>query len=61
MPVALYLYIEDVDAAYQRALQVGATSLMEPADQDDGDRRSGVQDTMGNMWFLAKHLRGAQT
>jgi PhnB protein len=56
MPAALYLYIDDVDAAYQRALQTGATSMMEPADQDDGDRRSGVQDPFGNMWFLARHL-----
>jgi PhnB protein len=55
-PAALYLYIEDVDAAYQRALQAGATTMMEPTDEDDGDRRGGVQDPFGNMWFLARHL-----
>jgi PhnB protein len=56
MPAALYLYLDDVDATYQRALQAGATSMMEPTDEDDGDRRGGVQDPFGNMWFLARHL-----
>jgi PhnB protein len=57
MPAALYLYLDDVDAVYQRALQAGATTLMEPSDEEDGDRRGGVQDPFGNMWFLARHLR----
>jgi PhnB protein len=56
MPAALYVYLDDVDAAYQRALDAGATSLMQPSDEDDGDRRGGVQDPFGNMWFLARHL-----
>jgi PhnB protein len=60
MPAALYLYVDDVDATYQRALQAGATTLMEPTDEEDGDRRGGVQDAFGNMWFLARHLRNAQ-
>lgn len=58
VPGALYMYIEDVDATYKRALQAGATTIMEPTDEDDGDRRGGVQDPFGNMWFLARHLRG---
>jgi PhnB protein len=57
MPFALYLYVDDVDATYQRALQAGAASIMEPSDEDDGDRRGGVHDPFGNMWFLARHLR----
>jgi PhnB protein len=32
MPAMLYLYVEDVDAVYQRALDAGATSLREPID-----------------------------
>ena len=42
MPAMLHLYVEDVDAVYQQALQAGAISLREPADQPDGDRRGGV-------------------
>jgi uncharacterized glyoxalase superfamily protein PhnB len=55
MPGSLYLYVHDTDAVYQRALQAGATSLMEPADQFYGDRSAGVQDLVGNMWWIATH------
>ncbi|MFP4438806.1 MAG: VOC family protein [Chloroflexaceae bacterium] len=56
MPAALYVYVEDVDAVYQRALAAGATTLMEPSDEADGDRRGGVQDPFGNQWFIARHI-----
>jgi uncharacterized glyoxalase superfamily protein PhnB len=51
-PGSIHLYVEDVDAAYQRALQAGATSLYAPMDQPYGDRDCGVQDVGGNQWFL---------
>src|ERR1700756_317853 len=54
--VMLYLYVPDVDAAYQKALKAGATSLMEPADQFYGDRSGGVKDVAGNQWYLGKHI-----
>ena len=53
MPAMIYLYLEDVDAAYKRALEAGATSLMEPADQFYGDRSGGVKDAFGNFWWVA--------
>jgi PhnB protein len=53
MPAAIYLYVKDVDDTFNRALEAGATSLMEPADQFYGDRSGGVKDAFGNMWFLA--------
>lgn len=53
MPAMLYLYVEDVDAAYRRALDAGAKAVMEPADQFYGDRNGGVQDPSGNLWWLA--------
>jgi uncharacterized glyoxalase superfamily protein PhnB len=55
MPSSLYLYVRDTDAVYQRALQAGATSLMEPADQFYGDRSAGVKDAVGNQWWIATH------
>jgi PhnB protein len=55
-PAALYVYVEDTDAAYQRGLAAGATSLQEPADQFYGDRTAGVRDTFGNQWFIGTHL-----
>jgi PhnB protein len=55
-PVMLYLYVPNVDAAYQRALKAGATSVMEPADQFYGDRSGGVKDAAGNQWFFGTHI-----
>jgi PhnB protein len=55
MPGSIYLYVNDADAVYQRALQAGATSLMEPADQFYGDRSGGVKDAVGNQWWIATH------
>jgi PhnB protein len=56
MPAMLYLYVADVDAAYHRAIQAGATSLAEPANQFYGDRHGGVQDPSGNQWWIATHI-----
>ena len=47
--------MKDADATYKRALQAGATSLMEPADQFYGDRSAGVKDPVGNYWWIATH------
>ncbi len=55
MPASLHLYVNDTDATYKRALQAGATSLMEPADQFYGDRNAGVKDSLGNHWWIATH------
>ena len=53
MPGMIYLYVNDTDATYKRALDAGATSVMEPADQFYGDRNAGVKDAAGNMWWIA--------
>jgi uncharacterized glyoxalase superfamily protein PhnB len=55
MPGTMYLYVHDADAVYRRALQAGATSVMEPADQFYGDRHGGVKDPAGNHWWIATH------
>ena len=56
LPSALYLYVADVDAVYERALQAGAVSLAEPADQFYGDRSAAVKDPSGCHWWLATRL-----
>ncbi len=53
----LHLYMEDVDAVYQRALQAGAKSIREPADQPYGDRSGGVEDAFGNQWWISTHTK----
>ncbi len=55
--VKLYIYLEDMDAAYQKALGAGATSVLEPVDQFYGDRNAAVKDPFGNTWWLAKHIK----
>ena len=52
----LYLYLPDVDAAYRSALQAGATSVREPANQFYGDRSGGVRDSEGNQFWVATHI-----
>ncbi len=55
-PCMIYLYVNDVDATYKRALQAGATSLREPANQFYGDRSAAVKDPVGNDWGIATHV-----
>jgi uncharacterized glyoxalase superfamily protein PhnB len=55
-PATLYLYVEDTDEMYKRAIDAGAKSLMEPADQFYGDRNAGVEDSQGNWWWIATHV-----
>jgi uncharacterized glyoxalase superfamily protein PhnB len=52
----LYLYVGDVDATYQKALDIGAKSIKEPENQFYGDRSSMVQDSFGNFWGIATHI-----
>jgi uncharacterized glyoxalase superfamily protein PhnB len=55
-PTTLYLYVEDVDAAYRRALHAGASTLLEPADQFYGDRNAGVSDAEGNQFWIGARV-----
>src|SRR5246500_3373778 len=52
----LYVYVDDADARYQRALEAGATSISEPANQFYGDRHAGVKDSNGISWWVATHF-----
>jgi len=56
MPAAIYLYMNNIDEVYRKALQAGATSILEPSDQPDGERRTGVKDAFGNQWYIGAPL-----
>ena len=52
----LYVYVDDADAVYRRALDAGATSLEEPLATPYGDRRAMVRDPFGNIFQIAHQL-----
>ncbi|MGY4827035.1 VOC family protein [Sphaerotilaceae bacterium SBD11-9] len=54
-PVTIHFYVSDVDAAYKRAVDAGATATMPPADMFWGDRYGQLKDPFGHMWSLATH------
>jgi PhnB protein len=53
---SLYLYVKDVDAAFAKAVEAGATSLMPPTDMFYGDRIGSLKDPFGHLWSLATHV-----
>jgi PhnB protein len=55
VPAYLYLYIDDCDAVYARAIAAGATSLEAPEELHYGDRRATIRDPEGNVWQIGTH------
>lgn len=53
VPAHVHVYVADVDAAYTRALEAGATSVQAPVKKDDADKRGGVKDAGGTTWWIA--------
>jgi uncharacterized glyoxalase superfamily protein PhnB len=53
IPSQVYVYVNDVDATYQRALAAGATSAQVPVKKQDSDKRGGVSDAGGTTWWIA--------
>jgi PhnB protein len=54
-PVAIHLYVEDVDAVFSRAIAAGSKELRPVEDQFYGDRAGKLADPFGHLWFLATH------
>ena len=56
MPTVIFLYVEDVNALYRRAVAAGAISIGEPADQPYGARVGAVKDPSENIWYIATQI-----
>ena len=56
-PAFLYVYVEDADSTFERAIDAGATVIEEPRDTPYGDRRAMVRDPFGNVFQIAHQLR----
>lgn len=52
-PVAIHVYVADVDALAERAAAAGATIVRPVADQFYGDRSTTLLDPFGHRWFFA--------
>ncbi|PYT11310.1 MAG: hypothetical protein DMG59_26785 [Acidobacteria bacterium] len=55
-PVVIFVYVEDVDAAIERAVAGGAKVLVEARDQFWGDRTGWVMDPAGHVWTIASRI-----
>ena len=52
----LMVYLPDVDAAFARAIEAGATEERPVEDQFYGDRSGSVKDPFGHSWMLSTHV-----
>jgi PhnB protein len=55
-PVKFYVYVENVDAAWKRAIDAGAKPVVPVQDMFWGDRLGCVEDPFGHAWNLAQHV-----
>jgi PhnB protein len=55
-PANLYLYVEDVDALFTRAVDAGAEAITQPVDMFWGDRFASLKDGWGNIWHVARQI-----
>jgi PhnB protein len=53
MPSFLYVYVEDVDSTYDRAVVARAKVIEPPTEMPYGDRRATIADPWGNLWQIA--------
>jgi len=56
MPGTYYVYVDDVDKTFEKALSFGATEVLKPADMSYQDRQAGVIDPSGNYWWISRRL-----
>ncbi|MGH8291176.1 MAG: VOC family protein [Steroidobacteraceae bacterium] len=54
-PAFLYVYVEDADSTFRRAIEANAVAIEDPTDMPYGDRRAMVRDEWGNTWQIATH------
>jgi uncharacterized glyoxalase superfamily protein PhnB len=55
-PCTLYMYVENVDKTFAKAVKLGATAVMPPMDQFWGDRAGILTDPEGHVWMIATHI-----
>jgi PhnB protein len=56
-PVHFYVYVDDSDAVFKRAIAAGAKEMEPVTDKDWGDRIGALTDPFGHIWMVATHKR----
>jgi PhnB protein len=57
----IHLHVDDVDSLTARAVEAGATVLLEPTDQGHGERQARVRDPFGHEWLLGHQLEAVSS
>ncbi len=52
---SVYVYVEDTDATYARAIAAGAESIAAPEDKHYSERSAGIKDAFGNTWWISTY------
>jgi PhnB protein len=60
-PVHIYLYVEDADAVFNRAIEAGAKELLPMKDQFYGDRSGGLTDPFGHIWYVSTRIENVSS
>jgi PhnB protein len=60
-PMGLHIYIDGVDAAFDRAVKAGAEVEMPVMDQFWGDRYGKLKDPFGHKWSIGTHVKDMST
>ena len=55
-PVTIHVFVEDVDAVFDKAVRAGARGLKEPTDEFYGDRSGQFEDPFGHRWNVSTHV-----
>ena len=58
--VRLHMYVEDVDAFFEKAIAAGAKVLIPVADQFYGDRSGRLEDPFGHVWLVSTHVEDVE-
>lgn len=52
---SVYVYVQDVDSVYARAIALGAKPITEPVEKLYQERQAGCQDSAGNTWWVGTY------
>ena len=53
---AFYLFVENAEASYSRAVSCGASGIFSPVEMPYGDKQGGITDPFGNIWWISQRV-----